>query len=593
MTDPTNGGWHREPSHSAPDPDSQPAPPPPPPPAPRWEPEPPTAGWGTNRDRDFLEPPAAGQPPRWDLPAPQPETVHFSVAPPARLYQPSPQTSQQYGDPHEPSQQSAAQWAAPQSLFDSTPAQSPYGQQQWQAQGGGPGAAPPKTSNRRLFAILAAVLVAALVGGGLFFFLRGDDITYQGRDVVEPEKVLSEAESTLNRIVEERHGVASDSTLCYFVAKNADTTDIEDRVVCGPVLFVDGDAAKPYLTFPLQASSGDGDARLTVSTEPDSPEPAELDNPDLLRRPDGVTPPDGNGGLSVPEPPRAEAGIFTVVPTETIDLESTPATARVGSPTMSIELSGIGEPERYGRGDDARRPAENEKFVAFELASAPGERGPVADFSLTVQVDDADPVALPEGADLPGGPVRMAISVPDDTGDISLVVTEGTLVQRISLTTGEPDPGNIAVWQRTNRSQALTFSQAITLRASQPGFVTEDLAGTLTARQVDLNYFAGPNLDRTPSGPGQALLVVDAILDLAGQVGQLEPPFWSLTLPDGTVLPAGDLNDDPSLISIAFDVPASFTGGTLNFGGVLTTASGLTFDSLGVFLAIPIAIPEG
>ena len=518
-----------------------------------------------------------------------------------------------------PSAHSGAGWATPQFPAQPAPGHVPYPQEHypqpsyaqepytqepyargsgssWTDQSSQPGRwrRQRRKSNRTRYGILVAVVVAALVGGGLFFLLSGEDVTYAGRDIVEPEKALSAAESTLDAIVDERHGATSAESACYFVAKNAETTDIEDHLVCGPVLFVDGDESKPYLTFPLQVSTGEGDARLTVSDEPESPEPSELANPDLLRRPDGVAPPEGNAGLAVPEPPRAEEGVFTEVAFETIELESTPATARIGSPTMSLDLPGIGTPQRYGRGDDARRPAEGEKFVGFELAAGPGEVGPVGELSVGVQVGDDDAIPLPDDVDLSGEPVHLVISVPEDTDEVSLVVTEGGLAQKLSLVTGEPDPGNVAVWQRTNRTQQVGLSQGITIRASQPGFVTEDFASTLTVSEVVLTYFAGPNLDRAPSAPTQAFLVLDAGLSLDGQSDLgLDPPYWSLTLPDGTVLPAYDLHDGPDRISIAFEVDADFSGGTLNFGGVLTSSGGLTLDTLGVFLPIPVAIPAG
>jgi hypothetical protein len=475
------------------------------------------------------------------------------------------------------------QWSPPQG-----PAQQPWAG----AQSGPPQGGPQGKNKKKLYAIIAAVVALALVGGGLFFFLSGDDVTYQGRDIVEPEKVLTDAESRLAAIVEERNGASNDETACYFVVKNAETTDIEDRLVCGPVLFVDGDESQPYLTFPLEASAGEGDATLTVAEEPESPEPAELANPDLLRRPDGASPPEGSAGLAAPEPPRAEEGIFTVIPSEGVQLEATPDNARIGSPTMSLDVSAIGEPDRYGRGDEARRPAEGEKFVAFEIASGPGEAGPIAEFGIAVQVGEDDPIPLPEGG-LGEEPGVFAISVPEDTNDLTLVVTEGALVQKLSLTTGEPDPGNIAVWQRVNRSQVLAFSQPLTVRASKPGFVTEDFPCTLVADQVSLVYFAGPGNTKVPSAPTSAFLDLTTVLNCEGQPGQFNPVFWTLRLPDGTVLPAGDLNDDPTLIAIAFEVPADFTEGTLGFGGVGPAPDGVTFDTLGVFASIPVAIPAG
>ncbi len=572
---------------------------------------PPSSGWGAPQSSssqwDTPQGPTA-QPGRWDQPTQQYPSAGSQPPAQSESQWPAPQAPAQSGSQWpapQPPVQSGSQWPTQQQPVQSgsqwptqqLPQQQPYAgggsTDQWGGQPGGPahGGPPGKKSNKMLFAIIGAVLALVLVGGGLFFFLSGDDITYEGRDIVEPEKVLSDAESTLDGIVEERNGALNDANSCYFVAKNADTTDIEDRLVCGPVLFVDGDEGQPYLTFPLEASAGDGDARLSVAAEPDSPEPAELANPDLLLRPDGNAPPEGSGGLAVPEPPRAETGTFTVVPSEGTDLESTPATARIGSPTMSIDLTRIGEPQRYGQGDDARRPAEGEKFVAFEITAGAGEVGPIGEFSVSVQIDEDDPTQLPDDADLSGGPVTLAISVPESVEEVSLVVTEGPIVQRLSLITGEPDPDNIALWQRTNRSQSLTFSQSFSVRQSQPGFVTEDFPCTLFVDGVFLTYFAGPNVDRAPSAPSQAFLDLTGVLDIAGDRGQVDPVFWSLTLPDGTVLPALDLNDEPNLIDIFFEVPASFTEGTINFGGVNTDEAGLTFDFLGAVVAIPIAIP--
>jgi len=589
VSNPTNDDVGREPNSQ--------------PPSSGWGSPPPSSGWGAPQPQPPSQSPspdparAQPQPPQWVPPpaqqygAPQPGQWDQSppLSPPAAA-QPPAQSGSQWPTTQLPAQ-SGPQWSTSQ---EQQPYAGSYGAQ-WAGQSTGQGhSGPARKSKKMLYAILGAIVALALVGGGLFFFLSGDDITYQGRDIVEPEKVLTDAESALGGLVEERNGATNDATSCYFVVRNAETTDIEDGLVCGPVLFVDGDEGQPYLTFPLEGSAGDGDARLSVAAEPDSAEPTELANPELLRRPDGTSPPDGNGGLAVPEPPRAEEGIFTAIPSEGVELEPTPSTARIGSPTMSIDVTAIGEPERYGQGDDARRPAEGEKFVAFEIAGGLPEVGPQAEFSVTVQVDDEDAVPLPEGLDPSGGPVTVAISVPESTEDVNLVVTEGTLVQRLSVITGEPDPGNIALWQRENRSQSLTFSQGVNVRASQPGFVTEDFLATLTLSRVVLAYFSGPNFDRAPSAPGQAFLGLEADLNIDGDSGLgLDPPFWSLTLADGTVLPALDLNDNPDLIQIVFDVPASFTAGTINFGGVVTSASGFTVDSLGAVLSIPVAIPEG
>ena len=111
--------------------------------------------------------------------------------------------------------------------------------------------------------------------------------------------------------------------------------------------------------------------------------------------------------------------------------------------------------------------------------------------------------------------------------------------------------------------------------------------------QVNLVYFAGPGNAKAPSAPTNAFLDLTTLLNCEGSPGQFDPVFWSLRLPDGTVLPAGDLDDVPGLISIAFEVPAGFTDGTLSFGGAGPAPDGVTFDTLGVFVPVPVAIAAG
>jgi hypothetical protein len=121
----------------------------------------------------------------------------------------------------------------------------------------------PSTSRRRTM-IITAVLVAALgIGVGAYFVFGGNDkstphLSLDGRTVDKPDVVLAATESIVKGIVDERHGVATRDTRCYFArpkSTKSDNPSIETSVYCGPVLFVDGVPGQEYLQFALKSET--------------------------------------------------------------------------------------------------------------------------------------------------------------------------------------------------------------------------------------------------------------------------------------------------------------------------------------------------
>ena len=124
--------------------------------------------------------------------------------------------------------------------------------------------------------------------GGLVLLLRDAPVTVDGRDVADPAAVLAAAERHLDRTIRERSGARSEDTRCWFHLRDAEGSDVRDELVCGPVLFVDGDPGRSWLRFPVTASAGDdAQVRLGVAEAPASPEPGGRPDADLLRRPGG------------------------------------------------------------------------------------------------------------------------------------------------------------------------------------------------------------------------------------------------------------------------------------------------------------------
>ncbi|GHE11304.1 hypothetical protein [Klenkia taihuensis] len=463
------------------------------------------------------------------------------------------------------------------------------------AQGPAPWAPQPPRRSRRTPLLVggAALLVLLLVGGGLFFLLRGDDLSYAGRAVAEPQQVVDDGEAALDAYVSERGGASSDDTGCWFRFLSPDTSDVQDDLVCGPVLFVDGDPSATYLEFPLTPSGGRGDVVFEVAAEPTSPEPQPLADRELLTRPDGATPPDGAGDLTAPEPRAADPGFTADGPFDDVQLEAPEGPATLSGASARVTVTGLASTDRIGTGDDARRPADGEVFRVFgytlDRGEGYGDDAPL----LSYRVDGGDEVPVDPSLVTPGASVEGLLSVPEDA-DVQLVVVDGEDTQTLSLVDGSPGPDNLVVTTRENRTADPVAAQQIPGVISAPGRVTTPFTFTVTIQSASLSWYAGTNVTARPSGPDRAFLVIDS--DLVADTfsaGEGPPAYFSLTLPDGTVIPSQDIVDDPALVATAFDVPADFTEGTVTFGGVFTYPDGATVDFQPGTLSFPVTVPAG
>jgi hypothetical protein len=469
-------------------------------------------------------------------------------------------------------------------------------------------------SGRRKVVVGGLVAAAVVVVAAVVVLRRGGEgevvLTFDGQAVDGADETLAGAETSLQAIVDQRHGATGDETRCYFSLPDGGSTDVNPYLRCGPVLFVDGDPEQAYLTFPLQPApdaeaSDDAAVRLVAAEQPQSPEPTGLDEGERLRRPDGQDAPDDAGGLEAPAPPRAEPGLVQAISLDGIELSDPGDDAVIGSWSRSYRLLGTAGPARFGSGDDARRPAEGERFVAVQIQVSNGEATaePVpAAPQLAIQVGDADPIPVPDqlAAGTVGETLGLVASVPEDAADadqVDLVVTDLGVEQRISLTTGEPDPANVQVLRRDTRAQQLDAQADLTFTASAPGRVPESFTVQVGVPQVGLYWFFGSDGSQHPADPDRAYLVPDTRFtwdpDLnLGPDTSLEAPAFTLELPDGTVIPATNLAAEGQVL-VVFDVPADFTTGTLVIGGSYSGGDGVTVDFGTSAMRTPIEIPAG
>lgn len=447
---------------------------------------------------------------------------------------------------------------------------------------------------RRRIGLLVQALIAvlALIAASVWYITRPDPaavFSYDGKTIANPAKVIARADAALASYTRAQHGAMSTHARCYFDRVGGQVkTNVGHEVYCGPVLFFGGHAPQMYLRFALvqAGSAANGDAKLDVEKLPASTSPGRLPKKASWERPDGSTVPFGADDLLAPKPPPARADVvLRVAPDMLPALPSIPDTAFLASRNITVRLRGSGYVPYYGNLGRARSAFPGQKLLAAELEITDGDLDFLANAypqpTVYAQVD-ARPVRILPLAITPNYSnvdLRrfVVLSVPNDVHDVELVLTDAGVTQRLSLLTGAPAAGNIAVLQRS-------YSDRLTDIGDQqdiPGQVTVDgktnsTTVTVQAQNAFLSYFS-PYGPQHASGPDRALLEVSACIQVPDFVAQRGACFssnavnQSLRLPSGSTIRAHNYGP-----LTAFDVPATFHSGVLTLAGPMRTVSGWT-----------------
>jgi len=444
---------------------------------------------------------------------------------------------------------------------------------------------------RRFVIRLIAVCVLGVLAGAGWLVVsprHSRTLTSYGRPVSNAGSLLRQTETAMRRLVHARHGVLASGSRCYYAAvtdglASVDGTAIGDRMLCGPVLFVDGDPSRPYLTYSLQASPAAGDRmRLTV-TSPDGDGISADPRPDgELVRPDGQQPP-ARYRLRPPAPPPAIGDVLTTAGTLGNPITPAAASAVMVGQQSGVRLVEYGFVSEYDWGDRARTAPPGYRLLAFATQSVPGELAAQPP-DLSVRVDGEERGPLAETSDY------VVTAIPRHARQVELVLTDSGLKQSISLLTGRPNAENPVVTLRSHDRQQLDIARAVRVRL-QTSTGTGVLTGTLTVRQVSLSYWAA---DGNCPRPDRAWLHVGAVLQLEGdkQPYGAEPALLTVTVPGvGTRRLTNAAADPATRVDDVADVPASVTGGSLTFAGSVHTGKG-TLTVL-TPVTIPFQIPAG
>jgi hypothetical protein len=452
-------------------------------------------------------------------------------------------------------------------------------------------ATPRRRRRPVVIAICAAVLAGGLTGG--WFVLhksRSTPFTFDGRTVADPSATLQRAEKSVDALVASRHGVKNSATRCYFAVPatpppGAKKTDVDSALRCGPVLFVDGDAARAYLSYPLNSTPGrDGDVDLTPSARPIDTQPGLLPVGFTLRRPDKRTAP-LDPGLAVPAPQAAAGNTLVAADLGNQPLPDAPNSALMVALRGGVRLTKLGPIQRFGMGDTARSAPPGQRLIAFTYMSVPGQVAnnapPPNQLGVSVNGGPARPLPILKGAQ------AVVVAVPAN-GHADFVLNADGVRQTLALPSGNPGPNNLAVLRRNSIDATLAVNKPITFKFTRPSGAT-NLAGTVTVTHALLGYWTDDGQHHASSG-GKALLWMDFSFQAPHQASAtgIDAPLLHLTPTGGAQIVAKDV-DPSNRVFAVFEVPAGFTKGTVTISG---HESGNPAISVVTPVSFPVTLPS-
>lgn len=439
--------------------------------------------------------------------------------------------------------------------------------------------------DRRTLVVALACVVLAVAGTAAWTLTRPGPVpvTWAGSTVTAAGTALDVAGREVRDLAAHRHGATTAATRCYFdrVGGHA-RTDVSSVVYCGPVLFYDGTRGQDYLSYALQASTSNGRTTLTVAADPTYPTPAARPA-DGLERPDRRSPPAVADGLRAPVPPAAAPDVLTAL--DLTDLGTLPAGdpgSVIGSASTTVHLLSYGTVTHYGHDDAERSVPSGRRLVGFALSFTAGEASSAApqELHIGVSVDGAAVRPLPMAGINVTGEGYVA-AVPTAARSVDLVLTDEGVTQRLSLVDGMPASNNVAVLRRSYRfTQSRATGSAVARINNGGDTFTAHL--TVQVYEAALAYFL-TRYGTHPSHPQDAFLVVDLCYSSSDFVDSTTCHSFrgtelTLTPDGGRPIRCRNVSHDSRAEMLVFEVPATFTTGTLTVAGAESSGDGWSMN---------------
>lgn len=546
--------------------------PPAPPPAPAGPAEP----WGSAAQNPAAQPTV-------EQPTIQRPTIQQPTVPQTAWAQPQPQDYQPTQS-IQPVQQSAQPYPPVQAGWQAQP-------QPWQP-------TPPARRSRKKPLLLAGGVVVLLVAGLVTWLVwpssAAPSITWKGKAIASAGDVLSKAESSVASLVDNRHGAKSADTRCYFVQPDeqpsgAKKTDVQDKLLCGPVLFIDGNPQEAYLPVGLtDAGTKGGKQQLTAQSSLSGVDNQAVPDNVKLVRPDKKAAPDGNGGLKLPTPPPADKDVLLAARLGPATTPSSLQNSVIVGRDTGVTLQAAGQVDRYGTGDDARSAPAGEKLIAFQVGSHPGAVSSLGDAKPQLVVSGGTPRDLP---DLNGD--EWIVAAVPTSGSAVVQLQDGGFTQTLSLPDGKPGGDNLQVTTREHTTAGINKRPNVPVHLARNDGATANVTFHANATSASLDFWIPGHEDKHASAPDKAILSVHLnYTDDAdpGETFGFDPQLLRLRLADGTVLRARNVAGKGKIYDV-FEVPASFTKGTLQITG--SERIGNIKLTVRKAISLPVSFPAG
>jgi hypothetical protein len=354
------------------------------------------------------------------------------------------------------------------------------------------------------------------------------------------------------------------SARCYFVT-GADGKQSLGTLACGPLRRLGTPERQVWDTLRIETTGGEKPGFKVPDGEPWNRSQLRPDN-SAFWRPDDKKTDDNADALAAPPAPAAQAGL-TTVSDKSEKLELKPATGKIVVPDGTLTLKGLATPETVGSGTEVKAPASGEKFVVAVFSTTPtndpltgspavnaGNAKAVATkWTVTVGSEQRPVDVISQDAPAGAAERTLLVSVPKDTSDLTLTATNGAVVQKLSLTTGErTTPDVAAAYYRTGVSANLNKSFPLTVRNLPLYFKS---SYSLALKKAALTPW-DPDHGWAPAGKTWFRVQTDSMLDFNYILYKTtwSPPFVTVTA-DGAAIPATQVTANDEVIVLA--VPAA------------------------------------
>ncbi|UQX90181.1 hypothetical protein M6D93_09320 [Jatrophihabitans telluris] len=298
----------------------------------------------------------------------------------------------------------------------------------------------------------------------------------------------------------------------------------------------------------------------------------------------------GNGstlsGHSHSGPPPAVGDVLTKSAAVQGTIRPAPSDAVAIGRSAGVRLLSYGFVDAYGLGAQSRSAPAGRRLIAFKVEPIAGETNQLTpDLSLLVGDSERGPLVMTKDF--------VVAAVPQSSAQVSLVLTDSGVKQKISLLDGTPDAANPQVCTRSHRTVVLNATKPVSVRVKASQGEAGLTSGFITVKAVELSYWGQ---DGSHAGdPDKAFLHVAATVRLSGDKEGYgaEAGLLSVTLPgSSTLLRARNVSSNPATqVDDVIEVPAGLTDGVLHYSGSTDSASGTI--AVATAVSIPFAIPAG